>query len=325
MVHLLGGRLALLVALAAAILSGCATPNRGPDASLRNLPVRTELAATPFFPQDEHQCGPAALATALTAAGYASDPKKITQQVYLPAREGSLQAEMLAGARRQGALAVPAPDRLEGLLAELAAGRPVVVLQNLGLGISPRWHYAVLVGYDLERREVVLRSGVTKREIMSMRTFGHTWARSDHWAMLVLAPGQLPLSGSREALEAALARQEKFSAPEAMVSWYDKALQRWPDSLLFMVGLGNAWHATGDLEQAENAFRSAANMHPDSVVALNNLASVLQQQGKLEPALAVADKAVSLGGQWQAEATATRDAIRFALRQGAHAPPARVH
>lgn len=325
MVRRRGLRLALIVALAAAILSGCATPKRAPDEALRTLPARMELAATPFFPQDDHQCGPASLATALTAAGYASDPQKIAQQVYLPAREGSLQAEMLAGARRQGALALAAPGTLEGVLAEVAAGRPVVVLQNLGLGISPRWHYAVLVGYDLDRREVLLRSGVTKREIMSMRTFGHTWARSDNWAMLVLAPGQLPLSASREALEAALAQQERFSAPEAMVSWYDKALQRWPDSLLFMVGLGNTWHAKGDLEQAENSFRAAANMHPDSVVALNNLASVLQQQGKLEPALAVAEKAVSLGGQWQAEAKATRDAIRVALRQGAHKSPARVH
>ncbi len=314
-----------LSALAIAVLSGCASPMRVPENSMRSLPDRMELASTPFFPQEAHQCGPASLATALAAAGYRADLRMLEQQVYVPAREGSLQAEMMAGARRQGALAMPAPASLEGVFAEVAAGRPVVVLQNLGLGISPRWHYAVLVGYDLERREVALRSGVTKREIMSLRTFEHTWARSDHWAMLVLPPGQLPLAARRETLESSLAQQEKFSAPDAMVSWYDKALQRWPDSLVFMVGLGNAWHANGDLEQAENAFRAAANMHPDSAVALNNLATVLQEQGELERALAVAEKAVALGGEWQAEARATRDAILLARRQGAHQPPARVH
>lgn len=313
-----------LSALAIALLAGCAMPMRTPESSMRSLPARMELSATPFFPQEAHQCGPAALATALAAVGYPADLAKLEQRVYLPGREGSLQAEMLTGARRQGALAIAAPATLDGLLAEIAAGRPVVVLQNLGLGISPRWHYAVLVGYDLERREVMLRSGVTKREVMSMRTFEHTWARSDHWSMLVLPPGQLPLSESRAALETALAQQERFSTPDAMVRWYDKALQRWPDSLLFMVGLGNAWHAKGDLEQAENAFRAAANMHPDSAVALNNLASVLQEQGELERALAVAEKAVALGGEWQAEARATRDAILLARRQGAHQPPARV-
>lgn len=41
----------------------------------------------------------------------------------------------------------------------LAAGHPVVVLQNLRLGRAARWHHAVAVGYDLRRHEVVLRSG----------------------------------------------------------------------------------------------------------------------------------------------------------------------
>ena len=35
----------------------------------QGLPLRTELAQVPFFPQDEYQCGPAALATVLASAG----------------------------------------------------------------------------------------------------------------------------------------------------------------------------------------------------------------------------------------------------------------
>ena len=93
--------LSLSVALAVLWLSGCATPMRTQDAAFQGLPVRTELTATPFFPQEAHQCGPASLATALAAAGYPADLGKLGQQVYLPGREGSLQAEMLAGARRQ--------------------------------------------------------------------------------------------------------------------------------------------------------------------------------------------------------------------------------
>ncbi len=304
--------LAMLITLASGLLSGCATPLRPSAVSMRALPARAELTATPFFPQDAHQCGPASLATALAAAGFPADLRRLEQQVYLPAREGSLQAEMLAGARRQGALAIPAPQTLDGLLAEVAASRPVIVLQNLGLAIAPRWHYAVLVGYDLDSSELTLRSGVTQREVMSMRTFGHTWARSAHWAMLVLPPGQLPLASSRQAMETALAQQEKFATPAAMVRWYEQALQRWPDSLLLMIGLGNARHANGDIGQAEQAFRAAADAHPDSVAALNNLATVLQQQGKLEQALAVAEQAIALGGEWQADAKETLDAILLA-------------
>lgn len=310
--------------LALALLAGCATQTRELSLSHRGLPAQAELAATPFFPQEDHQCGPASLATVLSAVGIPADPAKLARQVYLPDREGSLQAEMLAGARRHGALPLLAPATLTGAFAEVAAGRPVLVLQNLGLSISPRWHYAVLVGYDLARSEVVLRSGLTNREVMAMRTFEYTWARSGFWGLLALPPGQLPLKTDRPTLEKALAQQEKFAAPAAMAAWYEQAAQRWPDSLLFQIGLGNAAVAQKKTDEAERAFRSALTLHPDSVVALNNLATVLQQQGRLTQALALAEQAVALGGEWQSAAEATRDSIRVALRHAgnpATSPP----
>lgn len=315
----------MVLAAAMAMLSACVTRPYAPAASFKNLPTQVELIATPFFPQDEHQCGPAALATVLGAAGYETSPRQLEKMVYLPAREGSLQAEMLGGARRQGALTLLAPTQLDALFAEVATGQPVLVLQNLGLNAVPRWHYAALVGYDLIRGEVILRSGISKREIMSIRTFEHTWARSDHWGLLVLAPGKIPLKASRHGLETALTQQEPYSHPEHMAAWYQSAAQRWPDSLLFMLGLGNAMHAAGRLDEAEDAFRTAVARHADSPVALNNLAHVLNAKGKLEQALAVAEQAVSLGGEWQPQALATRDAILGAIRQGAHHQPAHLH
>jgi hypothetical protein len=57
-------------------LVGCAGSSR--LATLpAGLPSRAELTATPFYPQTEHQCGPAALATVLSAAGLASLSGKI--------------------------------------------------------------------------------------------------------------------------------------------------------------------------------------------------------------------------------------------------------
>ena len=75
---------------------------------------------------------------------------------------------------------------------ELAAGNPVLVLQNLGLPIAPKWHYAVAIGYDVERRDIILRSGTTERLVMPLSTFEHTWARSGYWGMVTLSPGRLP-------------------------------------------------------------------------------------------------------------------------------------
>ncbi len=295
------------------VATGCATQTRTLGVAAPDLPVRTELVDTPFFAQQEHQCGPAALATGLAAAGYPADPERLAQQVFLPGREGSLQAEMQAGARRQGALALPAPATLAGLFAEIAAGRPVIILQNLGLAIAPRWHYAVVVGYDRENGDVILRSGPNRREVMAMSTFEHTWARSDYWGMMVLSPGALPLSADRTMLEKSLTQLEKFAAPVAMHPWYEQAARRWPESLVFMIGLGNAALANGQADDAERAYRAAAERHPRSAVALNNLATLLLQRGRLQEALAIAERAVALADEWQPQAKATREAIRLAI------------
>lgn len=310
-------------ALVVMATTGCATQTRNLGVAAPGLPVRVELADTPFFPQELHQCGPASLATGLAAAGYPADPLQLGAQVFLPFRMGSLQTEMLAAARRQGALALQAPATLAGLFAEVAAGTPVIILQNLGLGIAPRWHYAVLIGYDLARSEVILRSGPHRRERMAMATFEHTWARSDYWGMMVLRAGALPLTADRPAVEKMLTQLEKFAAPAALLAWYQQAGLRWPDSLALSIGLGNAAYASGQLAQSEQAFRLAIDRHPNSAVAMNNLATVLQQRSQLDEALAIAERAVAVGDEWQPQALATRDAIRRAIEVPARPyPPA---
>ena len=96
----------LLTSLFAFALSGCASswPQTAELSAKRpqDLPARLELADVPFFPQVEYQCGPAALATALASSGVAVTPGDLVSQVYIPARKGSLQIEMMAAARRRG-------------------------------------------------------------------------------------------------------------------------------------------------------------------------------------------------------------------------------
>jgi hypothetical protein len=166
----------LLFALVMLLLGGCATQTQQlmRQSAGANLPRRIELTTTPFFAQERYQCGPASLATALRASGIGITPDELVSQVYVPQREGSLQPEMLAAARRNGALAVTIPRRLDALLAEVAAGQPVIVLQNLSLPIAPLWHYAVVIGYDLDAGDIILRSGTTERLSMAMSTFEHT-------------------------------------------------------------------------------------------------------------------------------------------------------
>lgn len=280
------------LALTLSPLAGCAVQDAAWLAELpAGLPARAELSHTPFFPQTDLHCGPAALATALGAMGMAVRPEALVQEVFLPARGGSLQAEMLAGARRHGAVAVRIPGTAESLLREVAAGQAVVVLLNLGLAIAPRWHYAVVMGYDMEARELLMRSGTTERDRISMRTFEYTWARSHHWAFVAVPPGRWPVTTQGDAAVEAAIGFERSASPMQSLEVYDTALARWPDSLPLAIGLGTAAHATGNVARAMQVFRRAGEQH-ESGAAWLNLARLLQAQGQHDDAIAAAQRAL---------------------------------
>lgn len=303
--------------LVALLLTGCAGTPQLSESGLRGLPARVELADVPHYVQQTHQCGPAALASALDVAGIDATPESLAPEVFTASRKGSLPLDMLGGARRSGALAVRIPSELPALFHEVAAGRPVVVLQNLSLPIYPVWHYAVVVGFDLEQREVLLRSGTESRQTLSFRTFDYTWARSGRWAMIALAPGDLPVADDRQTyLEAALAL-ERLGQLTAARRAYDAGLGRWPADLTLLMGAANSAHALHDAQTAELRLRQAAAAHPDSAVVLNNLAHVLAERDALQEAFALAERAVELGGPQHTAALATREQIAQRLRSAA--------
>jgi len=285
-------------------LAGCATPQLQTIAEQAQLPQRVELDAVPFYPQEEYQCGPAALAMVLGATGRSVEPEMLRPQLYLPGRHGSLQVEMLAAARRNGLVAVELSSGLSGLLAELAAGNPVVVLQNLAFDWSPVWHYAVAIGYDLDAERIVLRSGGERRLAMRLASFERSWGRSDHWAMLALPPQRAPASLAQRDYLSAVAKLERVDRSAARIA-YQSVLARTPDDLVALLGLGNTAYAEGDLESAERAFRKAARAHPDSAAAHNNLAQALADLKRYEEALVEARTAVGLGGPLAAVSTRT--------------------
>jgi tetratricopeptide (TPR) repeat protein len=248
----------------------------------------------------------------LAASDVPVPPERLADEVFLPGREGSLQLEMLGGARRHGVLPVLLPEELEALLREVAAGRPAVVLLNLGLSFAPAWHYAVVIGHDLGRGEVLLRSGETRREAMRMRTFEHTWARSGRWAFVVVAPGELPLTATEAAVTQACIGFEHVAEPPLAARAYAAASRRWPQSLLLALGLGNTRYAAGEFEDAAAAFRQAAERH-DSAAAWNNLAQAEMRLGHLDAARAAAQRALARAQadepQWLAAARATVAAL----------------
>jgi len=291
-------------------VAGCAATlqsGRLPPAAFAD-PV--ELEAIAFFPQDAYQCGPAALATALDWAGIETTPAALVPEVYLPARRGSLQLELVAGARRRGAVPYVLRPRLEALLAEVAAGHPVVVLQNLAFSWYPKWHYAVVVGFDRARDELILRSGREPRHVVPFAVFERTWRRGGYWALVVMPPDRLPRTAEEIPYLQAVVELERLRRWHEAGAAYRAALTRWPESLAARLGLGNARYALGDLAGAERAYRAATEAHPDSGIAFNNLAQTLAAQGRFEEAEHAIARALALGGRHEATFEATFGEIR---------------
>ena len=308
-----------LLLIALSLLAGCAGPLQSERLARGAFPESVELRQVTFHPQEEYQCGPAALAMALNWAGIEVTPATLAPEVYLPARRGSLQLELLANARRRGAVPYVVEPKLEALLAEVSAGHPVVVFQNLGLSWYPKWHYAVVVGFDLARDEMVLRSGLERRHTAPLRVFERTWRRGGYWAMVAMPPGRVPRTANETSYLQAVVALERLKQWRAAGDAYRAALERWPQSLGAQLGLGNMRYALGELAAAEQAYRAAATAHPDSPIALNNLAQTLADQGELAEAEEIAKRALVLGGRHREAFEATLAEIQSRKKEAAAA------
>jgi hypothetical protein len=300
--------------LVAALLTGCAAPPQTTallGAAPPGLPQRALLDDVPFYPQGDHQCGPAALAMALGASGAPVDPRQLAAEVFVPDRRGSLAPELLAAARRHGRLAVTLPRTLEALLRIVGGGRPAIVLLNLSLPVFPVWHYAVVIGFDLPRGEVVLHSGGQAAVRWPLAVFERTWARAEHWAMVVAPPGDPPASLAIDPLVGAAAALERVDAGGAART-YATLTTRDPKAWSAWVGLGNAALAGGDLATALHALQQATVLRPDAPDAWNNLAVASLAAGRLPEARAAVARAIRLGGPRQSRYEQTRREIEAA-------------
>jgi tetratricopeptide (TPR) repeat protein len=289
-------KLCLPVVLLALLLGGCATPQ---TLGLRQAPpaaenVVVELKDVPFFAQEDHQCGPAALATMLQHSGRPLSPEALTEQVYLPGRKGSLAVELAAAARRQGRLVYSIAPQLEALLAALHQGHPVLVLQNNGLRLIPFWHYAVVVGADREREVFILRSGRTERLEVPFTTFERTWARADYLGLLVLDPATVPDTLDPRAVIRELALMERAGAVTDAQAGFNRALLNWPEQKSAWVGLASTSMRLGEADRAESTLRELVRRAPDYGPGLNNLADLLLKTGRPLEALPLAQRAVAV-------------------------------
>ena len=263
------------------IFSGCAT-----DPSIQSLhqvldpgiPQKVELTRVPFYEQELFQCGPASLAMILNHRNKPVSAEELRPLIYIPDRGGTLQSEIRSVVRQYGVMTLQLQNGLEGLIEEIAAGNPVLVMQNLGLKYLPQWHYAVVIGYDLNAKELILRSGRNERHINQFRVFMNTWNRSNQWGVIIPSRESLPQNSDFEDFITQASALEKNSQRDSL-PYYKLGTERWSQESLVWFGLGNGYYYNHQIEQAEQAFRKAIALEPTASWNWNNLAHVLKERG----------------------------------------------
>ena len=266
-----------------------------------HIPQKVELTQVPFYAQLEFQCGPSSLATVIRWSGIDITPDQLAPSVYLPERKGSLQIELIAATRGQDRIPYIIDKSLLTLLEEVQSGNPVLVMQNLGLDWYPQWHYAVVVGYDLDRDEVVLRSGTNKRHINTFSLFERTWRRADYWGMVVLPAHKLPTTATPARHMSSVVAFEKLGKlPIAKIA-YQAGLDKWPKDRNYLMALGNAMYNSNDIAGAEEILRNTLDQWPDYAPAQNNLAHILMQQDKIDEAEKYAQQAIKIDDRFKSK------------------------
>lgn len=284
---------AAIVALLVAACAGAPVERILPDSD--GIEPAARLLDVPFHAQRDLHCGPAALAMVLGWAGDAVSAGDLVGAVFTEELGGSLQADLVGAARRRGKAAYVVDD-FASVLVEVSEGHPVIVLQNLAFSWWPRWHYAVVIGYDIDRGVAILHTGGYRAYEIDLRVLERTWHRAGRWALLVLPPGDLPATLGEAAILHGILSLESVAGVTSVEPAYRAVLERWPESLGGWMGSGHARYAQGDFAGAERAYREATSHHPHAPEAFNNLAHVLRARGRLAAARAAIERAIAIGG-----------------------------
>ncbi len=290
-------------------LVSCAGPDflSQADAQLSRL-VLTDV---PFVAQQKYQCGPAAVAMLLGHNDKAFEMQELIDQVYSPDLRGSIQPALLGAIRRHGLLAYQIKGFAE-LVAELEAGHPVLILQNLGLSWVPRWHYAVVVGYDRLKKKVLLHSADRPLTVMSTFVFANTWKRADDWGLVALVPGILPATAQELPYLGATSALEQIGLVREAGQAFRVATLQWPQSFAAWFGFGNNLYAQAEYPGAVEALEQALALRPTSGPVLNNLALAQAANGSRDDALVTISKALELSGPYLETYQKTREEILVA-------------
>ena len=190
---LLVARFALLTLVVFVASVGCSayrgTARAAEPAELAREGDWTMVENFPLVRQvDDDDCGGAALASVLRFWGHPATPGSVEKAV--GGKNKRLRAgDMAAHARELGLRAYVVNGTMDDVVYELEQGRPIIV--GLGKEIATKKvlaHYEVVVGYEPQKRLVLLLDPGSGWQIDTFDGFNAEWARSGRVTIVTFLP-----------------------------------------------------------------------------------------------------------------------------------------
>lgn len=138
----------------------------------------------PFYPQDDYQCGPAALAGVLNYWGINVTPDDIAKDIYSKFAKGTLNIEMKIYADKKGLYSLQYRGNWDDLKSKISEGNPLIVLVDYGVFSSYHVnHFMVVIGYNDEG--VIVNSERTENLFIEKEKFLRIWKKANYWTLLI--------------------------------------------------------------------------------------------------------------------------------------------
>jgi ABC-type bacteriocin/lantibiotic exporter with double-glycine peptidase domain len=133
------------------------------------------IEGVPFFKQQRHQCGAAALATVFAYYKRFVPPDQISQEIYNKTLQGALLPDLENYAAGLGFETESGQGGLARIKESIRNRKPVIVLIDNGIWLARRPHYIVVFGFN--EKGFIVHDGTEASVLLDHETFEKKWER----------------------------------------------------------------------------------------------------------------------------------------------------
>lgn len=166
-----------------AALAGCALGRGALGPEFRPPSTSGLVENVPFYPQEDYQCGPAALAGVLNFHGLGVTPDEVAAAVFRKNISSTVTLDMVLYPRQKGFSSRWYNGSLPDLERAVDEGLPLIVMVDNGWGRVSLNHFLIVIGYG--PRGVIAHSGRTRAKLIQWDRFLAGWARARRWTLCI--------------------------------------------------------------------------------------------------------------------------------------------